>query len=82
MSEVKKRLTVVAPQGNQNAPMLCGPDCACGKETKTGKWKIVIMLIVLAGVAIAFRTLFRDNSFSGLWRQPVMLRRLKGIEKI
>lgn len=53
MSEAKKRFTVVAPQGNENALMPCGPGCACGKETKTGKWKIVIMLIVLVAVAIA-----------------------------
>ncbi|MDZ7696244.1 MAG: hypothetical protein U5R49_04695 [Deltaproteobacteria bacterium] len=40
-------------QRNENDLTLCGPGCACGKETRTGKWKIVIMLIVLAAVAIA-----------------------------
>lgn len=36
-----------------NKVMLCGPGCSCGKPTKTGKLKIVIMLIVLAAVVIA-----------------------------
>ena len=35
-------------QGKDNFPMLCGPGCACGTTVKTGKWKIVIMLIVIA----------------------------------
>jgi hypothetical protein len=41
------------PQRNENNPMLCGPGCACGQQTKTSKLRIVIMLIILAAVAIA-----------------------------
>ena len=53
-----------SPQRNENNPMLCGPGCACGKQTKTSKLKIVIILIVLAAVAIALiyrRTLCQDQ---------------------
>lgn len=32
---------------------LCGPGCSCGAPAKNGPWKIVVMLIVIAAVAIA-----------------------------
>jgi len=34
-------------------PVLCGSGCACGTTVKTGKWKIAIMVIVMAAIAIA-----------------------------
>lgn len=40
-------------QRNENALTLCGPGCACSKETHGGGWRLVIMLIVVAAVAIA-----------------------------
>lgn len=40
-------------QNDKDLPTLCGPGCACGTTALTGKWKIVIMLIILAAVAIA-----------------------------
>lgn len=50
----KKEIATVTSQRDENAPVLCGPGCACGKETTTSKWKIVIMLVVLAAVGLAF----------------------------
>jgi hypothetical protein len=40
------------PQSNENFPGACGPGCACGGKTETGKWKIVVMLIVMAVIVI------------------------------
>lgn len=42
------------PKMKETNPMLCGPGCDCGQQTKISQWRIVIMLIILAAVAIAF----------------------------
>ena len=54
-SEAKSRLdgTIPLPPKQDTFPMLCGPGCSCGAPAKTGAWKIVIMLIVIAVVMIS-----------------------------
>lgn len=41
------------PQRSETNPMLCGPGCDCGEQSKTSKLRIVIMLLIMAAVAIA-----------------------------
>ncbi len=48
-----REILAIPLQNEKNLPTLCGPGCACGKTALTGKWKIVIMLIILAAVGIA-----------------------------
>lgn len=58
IDETKKKLPREIPavpfQNEKDVPMLCGPGCACGTLGQFSKWKIVIMLIILAAIAILF----------------------------
>lgn len=41
------------PKNSGDLHMLCGPGCVCGSKIQSSKWKVVVMLIILAVVAIA-----------------------------
>lgn len=45
---------IVELNNSDSFPVLCGQGCNCGKETKTNKLKIAIMLVLMVAVVIAF----------------------------
>lgn len=54
-SEAKSRPDGPTPltQEQDTFPTRCGSGCSCGAPAKNGTWRIVVMLVVIAVVAIA-----------------------------